>query len=221
MGGAQGSGSAYARISGSVAIDSMLAMVPVRSDEAYEAELARAFRAESEGADQKSRAERARSVVRAQREVQEAEIDRIKKEMDIAKDLDQPEQRSVLEAEKKLRERYRDYLGDRAEALKREADLGDQRVRYSRSLRNRIDAERKVAADFSARRARLVAAAEDAAAPAANRVTDEESVLKNLKKYFEAVRDEARQGERLSQREREHAEKLIDVVNKRMKLLDG
>lgn len=213
--------SARARIAENVAIDSLLALVPARTDEAYEAEMRQAILAENEGADRKVKAERSRSVVRAEREVQEAEIERLKKEADIADDLDQPAKKSDLEAEKELRERYRDYLGDRAESLEREGRLGEAQARHARAARKRIDAERELARDWRELRGLLYNDSVGVSSSASRRAGLEESIHKNLKKYYESVRDEARDAQRLAERRREYAEKLIDVVERRVKLFEN
>lgn len=212
--------SAQARISDNVAIDSLLALVPARTDEAYEAEMRQAVLAENEGADRKVRAERSRSVVRAEREVQEAEIERLKKEADIADDLDQSARKADLEAEKKLRERYREYLGDRAQSLEREAKVGEAQASHARATRKRIEAERELARDWRELRGLLYNDSVGVSSSASRRIGLEESIHENLKKYYEAVRDEAREAQRLAERKREYAEKLIDVVERRVKLFE-
>lgn len=212
-------GTASATIAERAAVDSFLALVPRRATGLIEADVEAARAAEREAAGRRSAADEARRRTRDSLDAQGRELDRARDAIRIAEELEQSGRKQILEREARLRERYRDLLSARVDALGQEVVTAEREITHARATADRFAAELHLDGD---RRewvrlhgeAAVVAEADDRRAEQAERLQE------GLRRYFEARRDEEREAEKLGAERRELAVQQLHVLELRRRLFD-
>lgn len=212
-------GAARAAIVERTAVDSFLVLVPRRSSDRIEADIEAAEAAEGQATNQRSRADELRRGTRDSLEVQERELDRARDAIRIARELDQSSREEALQREVRLRERYRDLLNLRIETLGQEVVTAEQQARHASAVAERYEAEGRLAEErLEWQRlhgeAAVVTGAEERRAEQSKRLQE------RLAEYFEALRDEEREMEKLSVARQELAARQLRVLERRRHLFD-
>ncbi|MGD8494928.1 MAG: hypothetical protein PVF05_01970 [Gemmatimonadales bacterium] len=212
-------GTASATIAQRAAVDSFLALVPRRASALIEADAAAARAAEREAMRRRTVADEARRRTRDSLDVQIRELDRARDAIRIANELEQDGRKQILEREARLRERYRDLLSARVEALGQELVAAEQKSRHARAMRERFAAEQQLDAD---RREweRLHGEAAVVAEADERRADQAERLQQGLRRYFEARRDEEREAEKVAAAHQELAVRRLRVLELRRRLFD-
>jgi hypothetical protein len=212
-------GTAEAAIADRAAVDSFVALVPARSPELIDADFEAAAVAERQAAKRRSLADEARRRTRDSLDAQARELDRARDGIRIAGEMDQENRKRALEREARLRERYRDLLSTRIDVLGQEVVTAEQEARHARALADRYRAERGLAEDRLEWQ-RLHGEAAVTADAEKRRADQEERLQERLKRYFEALRDEKREREKLAAERRELAAQQLRVLERRRHLFD-
>lgn len=212
-------GAARAAIVERAAVDSILDLVPARPAERIDADIEAAGAAEQEAVSRRSRADENRRRTRDSLDEQVRELDRSRDAIRIAREVEQPNREEALQREARLRERYRDLLGVRVEALGQEIVTAEQQARHARAVRDRYEVERRLADDRLEWR-RLHGEAAVVTGVEERRARQAERMQQQLRAYFEALRDEEREMEKLAVARRDLAERQLKVLEKRRHLFD-
>jgi len=212
-------GAARAAIVERTVVDSFLALVPRRSSDRIEADIEAAHAAERQATNRRSRADELRRQTRDSLEVQEKELDRARDAIRIARELDQSSREEALLREARLRERYLDLLGLRVEALGQEVVTAEQQARQARAVAQRFEVERRMAEERLEwlrlhGEAAVVTGAEE------RRVEQAKRLQEQLAEYFEALRDEERETEKLAVARQELAARQLRVLERRRHLFE-
>lgn len=212
-------GTASATIAERAAVDSFLTLVPRRATGLIEADVEAARAAEREAARRRSVADEARRRTRDSLDAQVRELDRSRDAIRIAKELEQGGRKQLLEREARLRERYRDLLSARVDALGQEIVTAEREIAHARATADRFAAELRLDGDRREWKrlhgeAAVVAEADDRRAEQAKRLQE------GLRRYFEARRDEEREAEKLGAERRELATQRLRVLQLRRQLFD-
>lgn len=212
-------GAARAAIVERTAVDSFLALVPRRSFDRIEADLEAAHAGKRQATNRRSRADELRRQTRDSLEVQEKELDRARDAIRIARELEQSGREEALQREARLRERYLDLLGLRVEALGQEVVTAEQQARHARAVAERFEVERRLAEERLEwhrlhGEAAVVTGADERRAEQAKRLQEQ------LAEYFEVLRDEEREVEKLAVARQELAARQLRVLERRRHLFD-
>lgn len=199
------------------AVDSFLALVPLRATGEIDAAIEQASGSERSAMNRRRLGDRNRRRAREAQEEQLIEIDRTVQAIRIADDLGQKDRKAGLQAELELRRRYRDVIAVHVEVLEQEVMTAEQEERLAVALRARLVAERELAARRAEWRA-LQAAADGASHEDRRKL--EERLLQQLRDYLEAQRDEEREIEKLARVRQGLAGKRIELVESRRRLFD-
>jgi hypothetical protein len=212
-------GAARAAIAERTAVDSFLALVPRRSSDRIEADIETAQAAERKATNRRSRTDELRRQTRDSLEVQEKELDRARDAIRVARELDQSSREEALKREARLRERYLDLLGLRVEALGQKIVTAEQQARRARAVAERYEAELRLA-DERREWNRLHGKAAVVTGADERRAEQEERLQEQLAEYFEALRDEERETEKLAAARQELAARQLRVLERRRHLFD-
>lgn len=192
-----------------VAVDSFLALVPNRREARIDSLIDLAGKRERAAARRRFDTDLARRRAREAGETQQLEIDRATRLIRVAEDMDRDDRKAGLEHERRLRERYRDLIGIRIEALEHEMAVADAEERYAVATGSRLAVERELAAD------RLRWRSEGPAAELERAIQDA------LERYFEAVREEERERESVARARQALADAQLRVLQGRRDLVEN
>lgn len=212
-------GAARAAIAERTVVDSFLMLVPRRSSDRIEADIEAAHAAERQATNRRSRADELRRRTRDSLEVQEEELGRARDAIRIARELDQSSREEALLREARLRERYLDLLGLRVEALGQEVVTAEQEARHARAVAQRFEVERRLAEERREWQ-RLHAEAAVVTGAAELRAEQAKRLQEQLAEYFEALRDEEQETEKLAVAGQELAARHLRVLERRRHLFD-
>lgn len=202
-----------------MAVDSFLALVPGLDTARIDGKIGRIRAAERDAGERRARDDRDRRRTREVHDQQVMEIDRAARAIRIADDLDQASRKRALEDERRLRQRYRDLLAVRVEALERSVLAAEAAQRHARAVRERLVTARELAEHGNEWRA-LPEAAVPGEGAGNERAALAEEIQDRLADYFRALRDEEEAAERLAASRRAAAEKRVELVERRAKLFD-
>jgi len=212
-------GSARAAIVERAAVDSFLALVPRRAHELIDTDIEAARTAERVAVNHRSRTDETRRRTRDSLDAQVRELDRSRDAIRIAREMEQSSREDALQREARLRERYRDLLAVRVEALGQEIVTAEQEVRHARAVTKRYEAERQLA-DERLEWRRLHAEAAVVAEAEERRIDQVKRLQESLKEYFAARRDEEREMEKLAAARGDLIERQLTVLERRRHLFD-
>jgi len=212
-------GAARAAIVERTAVDSFLALVPRRSSDQIEADIETARAGERQATNLRSRTDELRRQTRDSLEVQEKELDRARDAIRIARELDQSSREEALMREARLREQYLDLLGLRVEALGQQVVTAEQQARHARAVAERYEAEGRLA-DERREWHRLHGEAAVVEGADERRAEQEKRLQERLSEYFEVLRDEEREAEKLAVVRQELAARQLRVLERRRHLFD-
>lgn len=212
-------GTASATIAERAAVDSFLSLVPGRASALIEADVEAARAAEREAMRRRTLTDEVRRRTRDSLDAQVRELDRARDAIRIAEELEQNGRKRLLEREARLRERYRDLLSARVDALGQEVVTAEREIQHARATADRFAAELRLDGD---RREweRLHAEAAGVAEADVRRAAHEKRLQEGLRSYFEAWRDEEREAEKLAAERRELATRRLRVLQLRRQLFD-
>lgn len=211
-------GAAMPAIEERAAVDSFLALVPLRARGEIDLELERSAASERSAANRRRLGDRDRRRAREAREEQDLAIDRAVQAIRIAEDLGQDDRKDQLKAELELRRRYREVIDLRIEVLEQGVISAEQEERLARAVRGRLLAERDLSEGRAEWRARTAATGE--AASGDDRRAREARLLSGLAGYLEARVEEEREIEKLARTRQALIGKRIELVERRRKLFD-